>query len=174
MTMVHIYDGNRSTRLGLDNSVANGADARTEDRIRLPVKTFSEMQQALDNLLVANTSIDRLLVETHGSPGRIYLGGAAINYKVVDTWFASRGYERLFANGAHLLFNGCNVAEGDDGWRFLETFGGAMLSLNGGQVTGWTSGGLSNPFSGHVVHLWGAVRVIYFAPGGGILERFEQ
>ncbi|MFD2934202.1 DUF4347 domain-containing protein [Spirosoma flavum] len=172
--MVHIYDGNPSTRLGLDNSVSNGADARDEDRIRKPVNSFSDMRKALDDLLAANTSVDRLLVETHGSPGRIYLGASAIDHTVVNSFFANRGYERMFPNGARIVFNGCNVAEGDTGWRFLERFGETLLGLNGGQVTGWTSGGLSNPFSGHVVHLWGAVRVLYFAPGGTILERFEQ
>jgi hypothetical protein len=174
MAMVHIYDGNPSTRLGLDNSVSNGANARDEDRIRKPVNCFSDMRHALDDLLAANTSVDRLLVETHGSPGRIYLGGSAINHTVVDSWFANRGYERMFSSSARIVFNGCNVAEGDDGWRFLERFGAAMLKLNGGQVTGWTSAGLSNPVNGHVVHLWGDVRVLYFAPGGTISERFEQ
>jgi Domain of unknown function (DUF4347) len=173
MAMVHIYDGNPSTRLGLDNSVSNGADARSEDRIRKPVKTFSEMRQALDDLLADNTSIDRLLVETHGSPGKIGIGCQAINYAVVDSWFGNRGYERLFPSGARIVFNGCNVAEGPDGWRFLESFGNAFLKLNGGQVTAWTSAGFSNPFSGHVVHLWGDARGLIFAPGGTITERLE-
>ena len=172
--MVHIFDGNPSTRLGMDNSVASGANARSEDRIKKSVKTFSEMRNALDDLLAANTVIDRLLIETHGSPGRISLGGSSVNHTVIDNWFANRGYERMFSGSANIVFNGCNVAEGDDGWRFLEKFGNALLKLNGGQVTGWTSAGFSSPFDGHVIHLWGDARTLFFAPGGSISERFEQ
>lgn len=155
MAMVHIYDDNPSTRLGMDNSVANGANTRSEDRIRKPVKTFDEMRKALDDLLAANTSVSRLLIETHGTPGRIYLGGSAIGHNVVEDWFANRGYERMFSGSANVVFNGCNVAESDDGWLFLEKFGNALLNLNGGRITGWTSAGFSNPVDGHVVHLWG-------------------
>ena len=173
MAMVHIYDGNPSTRLGMDNSVSNGADACSEDRIRKPVNTFSETQEALDDLFAANTSIDRLLVETHGSLGKIGIGCQAINYTVVDSWFGNRGYERLFPSGTRIVFNGCNVAEGSDGWRFLETFGSVMLKLNGGQVTAWKSAGFSSPFNGHVVHLWGDTRGLIFTPGGTITERIK-
>ncbi|WP_460935669.1 DUF4347 domain-containing protein [Spirosoma humi] len=172
--MVHIYDNNPSTKWGMDNSVSNGANARSEERIRKPVTNFSEMQQALDDLLGANTAIDRLLVETHGSPGQIGIGTQTIDSTVVDGWFANRGYERMFPSSARILFNGCNVAEGASGWRFLETFGSVMLKLNGGQITAWTSVGSSSPLTGHVIHFWGNARTVFFAPGGAILERFEQ
>ena len=172
--MVHIYDNNPSTKWGMDNSVASGANARSEDRIKKPVLNVSEMRQALDDLLRANTRVDRLLVETHGAAGIIGIGADVISYSVVNSWFGNRGYERMFASSARVLFNGCNVAEGENGWRFLEAFGTVFLSLNGGQTVGWTSGGSSNPFNGHVIHLWGDVRSVLFAPGGNILERFEQ
>lgn len=174
MAMVHIYDNNPSTKWGIDNSVSSGATARSEDRIMKPVNTINEMRQAFDDLLSANTRVERLLVETHGSSGRIGIGHDVIDYVNVISWFAGRGYERMFTSSARILFNGCSVAEGTNGWRFLETFGSIMLRLNGGQVTGWTSGGSSNPFNGHVIHLWGDVRSVFFAPGGTILERFDQ
>ncbi|AUD01092.1 DUF4347 domain-containing protein [Spirosoma pollinicola] len=174
MAMVHLYDNTPSTRFGIDNSVASGANARSEDRIKKPVINVNEMRQALDDLLRTNTSVEQLLIETHGGPGKIGIGVDVIDHTFVNSWFGDRGYERLFASSARILFNGCNVAEGANGWRFLEAFGTVFLKLNGGQVTGWTSGGSSNPFNGHVVHLWGDVRSVFFAPGGTILERFEQ
>lgn len=174
MAMVHIYDNTPSTSWGMDNSVASGANARSEDRIKKPVINVSEMRQALDDLLKANTRVDQLLVETHGAAGLIGIGPDVIDHTVVESWFGSRGYERLFASSARVLFNGCNVAEGANGWRFLETFGTVLLKLNGGQVTGWTSMGSSNPYNGHVVHFWGNSRVLIFSPGGNIIERIEH
>jgi hypothetical protein len=75
---------------------------------------------------------------------------------------------------ARVYFNGCNVAEGHEGWKFLEAAAATFLTSVGGEVFGQTSLGESNPFSGHVVHFWGTTRTLYVDKSGRIVERFEQ
>ena len=91
---------------------------------------------------------------------------------------ANRYYERLCPSYTRVYFNGCNVASDATGWQFLTAFGGIFLRTAGGETFGHTSLGLELPvyswLTGHVVHLAGDTRTIYFAPGGRVLENFEQ
>jgi hypothetical protein len=60
------------------------------------------------------------------------------------------------------LFGGCNVAEGDKGWKFLLAAARCFLRSGGGAI-GWTSKGFQAPFGlrdGHIVHLWGDIRQV--------------
>lgn len=80
----------------------------------------------------------------------------------------------LVTTNARIYFNGCNVAETNSGWEFLETAAGVFMTSGGGQVFGQTSVGFGNPFNGHVVHLWGSTRTLFVDSNGNITERFEQ
>jgi hypothetical protein len=165
MALLHIYDAS-------DSRIRQTADARGAVH-RLPIIDAGDLVPALDAMKDSGEYFDRVLFETHGSPGRIYFGNAYID----ATWVRGlipRGYTSLTTANARVYFNGCNVAEGDDGWSFLEAAVGVFLTPGGGEVFGQTSVGFGNPFNGHVVHLWGATRRLYVDPTGRIVERFEQ
>lgn len=165
MTLLHVFDAS-------DWRIRQTAGARGEVH-RLPVTSGAELLTQLDALKGAGKHFSRILFETHGSPGRISFGNRYID----ATWVRSlipRGYTSLTTRNARVYFNGCNVAEGDGGWDFLEAAVELFLTPGGGEVFGQTSVGFGNPFNGHVVHLWGDTRRLYVDGTGRIVERFEQ
>lgn len=78
-------------------------------------------------------------------------------------------YSSLFPDfKSRILFGGCNVAEGDEGWRFLLAASRYFLN-NGGETVGWTSKGFQAPFGlrdGHILHLWGDTKQVRNMRGG--------
>jgi hypothetical protein len=165
--LLHIYDSNdwtirfTATRRGVIDKVAASS-------------VVGDLVPGIDALAAAGARFDKILFETHGSPGAIYFGDEALNAKWIRDNLLTRHYETLCAPETRVYFNGCNVAEGRGGWEFLEAAAELFLRVSGGSVFGQTSVGLANPFNGHVVHPWGDVRTLYVAPGGRIVERFEQ
>jgi len=163
MALLHIYDSS-------DSRIVQTANQRGAAN-RLPISNANNLCGALDGLLAAGSVFDRILFETHGSPGKIYFGGVSIN---TAWWNSIPGrFNMLAASTCRIYFNGCNVAEGNDGWAFLESVVGVFMTTGGGEVFGQTSVGFGNPFNGHVVHLWGATKRLYVTDGR-IIERFEQ
>lgn len=163
MALLHIYDSS-------DSRIVQTANQRGAVN-RLPIANANNLLGALDGLLTNGSFFDRILFETHGSPGRIYFGGVYID---AAWWNAIPGrFNRLAASTCRIYFNGCNVAEGSSGWAFLESVVGCFMTSGGGEVFGQTSVGFGNPFNGHVVHLWGSTKRIYVVDGR-ITERFEQ
>jgi hypothetical protein len=79
---------------------------------------------------------------THGNRGVIWFGH---EYVIANTWYTKfhrSGYERLFPfKDTKLYFAGCNVADSEYGWRFLEA---AARTLSGGVAIGWTSLGFGS------------------------------
>lgn len=165
MTLLHIYDSS-------DGGIRQTAGARNAVH-SLPIAAAGELVPKLDALKSAGKYFSRILFETHGSPGRIYFGNRYIDAQWVRS-LIPRGYTSLTTANARIYFNGCNVAEGDGGWGFLEAAVELFLTPGGGEVFGQTSVGFGNPFNGHVVHLWGDTRRLYVDPTGRIVERFEQ
>jgi hypothetical protein len=93
--------------------------------------------------------------------------------------FRGHGYDQLFRTSGRVYFAGCNCADGDDGWAFLEAAGAIFLRSGGGQAFGWTSLGFAvpsffRPSGGHAVHLWGDVRSANFDFHGNLVGRFEN
>jgi hypothetical protein len=165
MPLLHIFDSS-------DSRIVQTAGARGEVN-RIAISDGNDLAPALDRLVVAGSTFDRVLFETHGSPGFIYFGAGSIS----AGWWRSaigRNYTYLTKVNARVYFNGCNVAEGATGWDFLEAAAAVFLKPGGGEVFGQTSVGFGNPFSGHVVHLWGSTRRLYVDRNGNIIERFEQ
>ena len=74
------------------------------------------------------------------------------------------------------------VADGDDGWEFLEAAARTFFRSAGGNVFGWTSKGLGMPsiipfIGGHTEHLWCDIRGVVITPaddGGAYLSRWES
>ena len=164
MSLLHIYNSS-------DSRIRQTVGARGTAH-RLPIANGNALAGALDALLARHESYQRILFETHGSPGRIYFGGVYID---AAYWRRYRGhYNLLTRTNCRIYFNGCNVAEGSSGWAFLEAAAGAFVATGGGEVFGQTSVGFGNPFNGHVVHLWGDTRTLYIDNNGRILEHFEQ
>lgn len=165
MALLHIFDSS-------DGRIVQTAGVRGVFD-QLPIANGNDLAPALDRLVSAGSRFDRILFETHGSPGRIYFGPSAIT---ADWWRAvsDRNYTSLTTANARVYFNGCNVAQDAAGWDFMEAAVGAFLRPGGGTVFAQTSVGFGNPFNGHVVHLWGSTRTLFVDRNGRVVERFEQ
>jgi hypothetical protein len=167
MPLLHIYDST-------DWRIRQTMGARGGTRDTCPVSGDpSALMNALDGLVRARRSYDRILFETHGLPGIICFGDSGYN---TNWWrhMRTRGYGSIARVNSRIYFNGCNVAADPDGWNFLAAVADVFLNPGGGEVFGQTSVGFGNPISGHVVHLWGSTRTLYVRSDGRILERFEQ
>jgi hypothetical protein len=158
MGLLHIYDD--------DDWRMSIMTKRSDAQAVVPVTGGAlKFVDHLDGIVKSGWRFDRVLFETHGGPGVIEFGGEGIDAR----WMRSlngRGYETIFQAGTKLYFNGCNVAEGDDGWDFLRAAAEVFLIGRGGIAFGHTSAGFANPLDGHVVHPWGDTRYVAMAPGG--------
>jgi hypothetical protein len=167
MALLHIYDSS--------DAMIRQTAGRRNVADQLPVADGNDLDDGINGLLAAGRYFDRVLFETHGCPGQISFGGVGIG---ASYWGSAKtnklNWYRLVTNNARIYFNGCNVAEGDQGWAFLEAAADVFLNPGGGEVFAQTSVGFGNPFNGHVIHLWGDTRRIFVAADGRILERFEQ
>jgi Domain of unknown function (DUF4347) len=157
MTLLHIFDAS-------DWSIRLTASQREYKGTRVPCGVADEptgLIGFLDAFIAVGQSFDSVLFETHGAPGRISLGPFEYDAKWLRAVSARSGYWRLTTPNARVYFNGCNVAADDVGWEFLEAAASLFIGKGGGQVFGQTSLGFANPFSGHVVHLWGDTRSVF-------------
>lgn len=169
MALLHIYDAD-------DANIVGTATARTVEgaKLMLPVSNNgSDLISGLDSL-VGGRTYNRILFETHGSPGRLYFGTASIDAAWVTTNMLNRNYDTISPGSTRIYFNGCNVTEGSSGSLFMRAIASVFLTRGGGSVFGHTSVGLEIPIysslTGHVVHLSGERKTIYVAPGGRVLE----
>ncbi|HVM86761.1 MAG TPA: DUF4347 domain-containing protein [Puia sp.] len=175
-TLLHIYD---STDSGIVGTVNSRNYPGTRIVCEVDSANSSQLYKILDNLASSSTRADAILFETHGSPGNIFFGGVAYNAAYFST-LMSRNYDSILMNSPapKIYFNGCNVAENDVGWEFLITTGKLFLpKTKSGQSIGHTSLGFEIPlysfFTGHVVHLFGDTRTVFF-DSGAVTEKFEQ
>jgi ribosomal protein L35AE/L33A len=130
-----------------------------------------------DKLLENGTTFGGAVFITHGDSGVIRFDGSDLNVKSLGLYFAGHAYETLFPGTSRLYFAGCDVADGDEGWKFLEKTGQVFLKRGGGISYGWTSLGFAVPSwfaisPGHAVHLWGDVRGVRITRDGQVAERF--
>ncbi len=166
MALLHIFD---STHWNIRESAwaRGGTD-------KLGITSIDNLVSELDRLVSDGRTFDRVLFETEGNAGMIFFD----NECITANWWGGRPLGRQWSSittaNARVYFNGCNVAEGDCGWAFLEAVAAVLLTPGGGEVFGQTSVGFANPFSGHVIHLWGSTRTLFVDYNGRILERFEQ
>lgn len=163
MPTLHIYDSS-------DSHIRQTANARGLAE-RRPIPSVDHLVADLDRLVAGQARYDRILFETHGSPGMAAFGHRSIN----AAWWRgvrNRNYHKLTRPNARIYFNGCNVAETDAGWDFLEAAAVTLLS-GGGEVFGQTSRGYGNPFNGHVVHFWGSTRRLLVGFDGRVIDRYE-
>jgi hypothetical protein len=135
----------------------------------------ADLKKQLRDLISKGIQFKNCIFTGHGNSGIIWLGADYITREIWYKEFYRQGFERLFPfPNAKLYFAGCNVAEGQDGWRFLEAAARSMLTMAGGVAMGWTSTGFGSPFSGHERHLWGDTREVSVFAGGDSLRFYEN
>ena len=101
--------------------------------------------KVLEQLLAEKKTFKRVAFETHGRPGMIGFGSergnSGINSQTLIDSFGK--FDALFPDYTKILFAGCNVADKEDGWKFLETANKVFCKRSGGLTLGWTSVGMS-------------------------------
>jgi hypothetical protein len=121
----------------------------------------------------------RVVFDTHGNKGMIHFNNEALSWGEVGSTFGKYNYGHIFPFFTRVYFDGCNVAEGDFGWLFLQEIAKTFCRTGGGVVFGWTSKGYTLNFWGHTaphkwVHPLGAVRYVVAKPGGRIDDMFDS
>lgn len=164
-TTLHIYDysdwvGRRQYERGSHDTISIRIDEGKQ-----------QLKRELDKLLKEGKIFQKAVFTTHGNSGAIWLAADMVSPVTWYQDFHSHQYERLFPfRNARMYFDGCNVAAGDDGWKFLEAAARTFFRYAGGNVFGWTSAGFGLPsvipwIGGHTEHLWGDVRGVVLTPG---------
>ena len=117
----------------------------------------------------------RIVFDTHGNRGRIFFTHQAMDWGGAKSILGKYSYTKIFSEFTKIYFSGCNVADDDDGWLFLQEIAKHLCRTGGGLVIGWTSLGLGTRFSWpHTAkHLWGEARYVVARPGGVIDDMFE-
>jgi hypothetical protein len=139
-------------------------------------RNVSELVDLFTQFTTRSLVIDRMVIETHGSPGALYFGSDTLDEARLAS-FRGRGFADLFAENSRIFLNGCNVAAtGKDcsgtrctivnGKAFLEAFARTFLSRAGGRVGASTSlGHVVPPVSAKVYHL-NTTYYVYISRGG--------
>lgn len=149
---------------GAARAIGAGRDTKANE-VAYDVHSVSELKGLLRALVADNTSFDAAVFSTHGNKGVIHFDGDPLPWWMIYAQFYNDkiDYSRLFPrNNARILFGGCNVAEDDDGWKFLLAAARSFLAY-GGEAIGWTSAGFAAPFGlrdGHIIHFWGDTRQV--------------
>jgi hypothetical protein len=154
-----------------------GAWRDTQDnQLAYDIHSLSELKRVLSSLLAANTTFDAAVFSTHGNKGVIWFDEDSLAWWDIYQNFFPGNYSSLMPSGnGRILFGGCNVADGDDGWKFLLAAARSFLEF-GGEAIGWTSKGFQAPFGlrdGHIIHLWGDSRQVRNM-GGGTFRFYEN
>jgi hypothetical protein len=175
MAKLYIYDGTSE----IDRDQADGRFDGEKGVAQVGVVSKEDLHLQLSGLKAGKMQFDRCVIQTHGNSGYIVFGDDRIDYSMLAA-FKNR-YQSLFSAGAHLYFDGCNVAQGERGWEFLQTAGEVFLKSGGGVVTGFTNAGIGLPgwipwIGGHTVHQDPRlapliVRKVYISYNGHFLKR---
>jgi len=183
LDLLFLYDG--------DMDWLSRSAGRLDADLAIAVKGgIKGLKKLFDQFLAEGKTFKRVMFETHGYPGMIFFGDEKGNCQIdSDALTASfAGYDALFPNQTRMYFAGCNVADEDAGWGFLETAGKTFFKRSGGTTFGWTSSGfaigsnligLLSPISllrnaGRVWHAWGDARYVWVGPGGSPVLRYTK
>jgi hypothetical protein len=171
---LYIYDA--SDRI--DRSQADGRFSGESELLTVGVGSIRELHQWLAKLVKEQYTFKRILFQTHGNSGMIFFNEVPITSGDLRTDFTGKGYDLLCPDRAKIYCDGCNVAEGKEGWGFLAALGQVFLRNQGGITMGYTSRGLGMPWyipvvAGHTIHLWGDIKFIEFGSGAIELSRFN-
>jgi hypothetical protein len=163
--ILHIYD---SSDFMIDLTASIRRLTGSASIYKIAVEGRFDLVDALDKLVSDGETFSRCIFETHGSPGAIYFGQDLIDGDVFRGW-TNRGYNKVFNLWSHIYFNGCNIADNETGWDFLDGAGKLFLTHGGGQASAQSEVGRPILFTGHVVHFGAKVCRSVWAPGGVFL-----
>ena len=173
--LLSIYDD--SDEVGRKQGGHSGSDVYSAG-----IQGIKQLQDLFNDFIIRGIAFRNMVFTTHGIPGAIDLGDDRITYYTWYNKFNSGHYERLFLDDARVYFDGCNVAAGEDGWKFLEAAARTFMRGSSGQAFGWTSVGYGMPswvwfIGGHTEHLSGHARYVFINPakdGGLYLKRWPE
>ena len=112
---LYIYDKSSE----IDREQAAGRFEGDDDVLTIGVSLgVMNLKKVFDQLLGSNQTFNRAVIQTHGGPGKIYLGNEFIDSNVWKGTFYGLNYEKLFPKFTRMYFDGCNVAEGGRGTDF--------------------------------------------------------
>jgi hypothetical protein len=169
---LYIYDQSSE----IDRKQAAGRFKDDDDVLTIGVSLgVKNLMKVFDQLLGSNQTFNRVVIQTHGGPGKIYFGNEFVDSNVWKGSFYGLNYDKLFPKFTRMYFDGCNVAAGGAGTNFLIAAGYVFLGSGGGDAFGWKNIGLGLPgwlpgIGGHTVHFGGSdnFKRIRFFKGGGI------
>ncbi len=174
----YIYD---SSELAFRNMAKYNSDPNT---FMIPVQSPPKAAQTaalifardqLVSLLNQGTRLKSLVFVSHGRPGAIRIDDDTVDAKSLTNFFSNHSLQWLMAESGKVYFAGCNVADEEAGWKFLEAAAQVFLSGSGGKAFGWTSYGFGfNRSFGlvpNIVHVWGRPRYVYMSADGKTLKR---
>ncbi len=165
--LLQIYDS------GVKTPIWHGQlfEARDDAAVALGVTTRKQLHEGLHKLIADGRTFSKVVFDTHGEPGLLWIGDDPVMY--FEFWgnpnWRDAGYDKLFPFETKMIFGGCNVADGDNGWKFLENAGKLLLRNKGGYTLGWTSLGFR--LFNHDMHFWGDWRRVNFKAGGSVAGR---
>jgi hypothetical protein len=163
--ILHIYD---STDFLIDITAAVRHISSLTPIYPVDVAGRIELRDALDKLVSDGETFSRCIFETHGSPGAIAFGKELITGDTFRGWL-NRGYNKIFNLQSRIYFNGCDIADDERGWDFLDGAGHLFLSRYGGQAMAQSEPGHPILLTGHVVHFSAKVCRSVWAPCGVFL-----
>jgi len=150
----------------------------------LIVSSRIHLKWALKDLVGRGETFHSLLIDTHGHDGAFYAGSDAIGASFMEN---HTEVSALFPLYTKCYLAGCDIGGEDDdekkmqhGKDFLRAIGESWLRLGGGEVSAWSSEGLTLPifgpfFGGHTMHWIGShLFTAYFGPGGIFLRIVER
>ena len=178
MAIVMFWDATDSWLPDFAERLARELDVKTE-KTRITraytgfgISAIEELPTKFAELRDQGTSIHRMIVVTHGNPGKIRFASSYLFAEGIIKLLSGRGFENLFQPGARVEFQGCSLAKIPDGCYlgdcaltenglvFLDTFARTLLT-NGGRVSAWDSTGYSfriigtgdHHFNGSIHHI---------------------
>lgn len=168
-----VYDAEEESSIDRDDL----HDASAKVPIRHGTRQFSE---EMAKLVQSGATFEKCLFFAHGNPGAVLFNHTDWNIHNFSEVLDGTGYERLFPTYSRIYFDGCNVAEGNEGWTFLELVGKTFLKNSGGVVSGYIGKGIGFWHHG-IVHMPipfinpdEGQRRVFFGAGGEIKEWIDE
>ena len=133
------------------------------------VASFGEVLNVLDGFIRQRRQFGNIFFSTHGSPGDVSLPSGSLNASNTHQLIARRA---IFGDQGRVLFMGCNCADDEVGWRFMEAVGRALIQSGfvGGSNSVIISArwGLIEPR----LPAWGLLRIVQMRDGN-VIRRSE-
>ncbi|WP_313930203.1 DUF4347 domain-containing protein [Trichocoleus sp. FACHB-262] len=95
------------------------------------LEAMADGVEQISSVLAQRHNLTAVHVVSHGSPGRVQLGTSELSLETIDRYsWELQAWAESLTNTAELLIYGCEVAQGDRGWVFVNM----LHSLTGADV----------------------------------------